>query len=144
MVVKERPDGTKKYRIIWDLRDNKVNLLVHQGERVVLPRLWEAINDALALSASCEEGETISWVALDISDAFNNIPVRHSEIKFTCCSLHGKFYAFTRHSLMILERKSLAHRSRRNEDCLAAWPTLNRFIMRSPGLRHSSMAQRGA
>ena len=84
MVVKERPDGTKKYRIIWDLRENWVNLLVDQGERVILPRLWEAVRDALELSSWCEEGETISWVALDISDAFNNIPVRNNEVCFTC------------------------------------------------------------
>ena len=96
MVVKERPDGTKKYRIIWDLRQNRVNLLVDQGERVVLPRLWEAIGDALDLSAACEHGETVTWVALDICDAFNNIPVRHNEIRFTCCSLQGRYYAFTR------------------------------------------------
>ena len=56
MVVKERPDGTKKYRISLDLRQNRVNILVDQGERVVLPRRWEAIGVALDLAAACEHG----------------------------------------------------------------------------------------
>eukprot|EP00969_Alexandrium_andersonii_P021729 951284-Alexandrium_andersonii.AAC.1 len=41
LISKMKPGGTWKHRIIWDLRRSRVNSLVRQGERIVLPRLLD-------------------------------------------------------------------------------------------------------
>ena len=61
----------KKGRIIWDLRESKVNQRCDQAERVILPRLLDAAHDCLHL---IREGEDPILVAVDIQDAFHNIP----------------------------------------------------------------------
>ena len=46
VIVKIKESGVRKARIIWDLRESKINSLCRQGERVILPRLRDAIADA--------------------------------------------------------------------------------------------------
>jgi hypothetical protein len=60
----------------------------------VLPRLTDVVNDAVALGQCCEKGESIAFLVFDIADAFNNIPVRPDERRFTCASIGGKFIVF--------------------------------------------------
>eukprot|EP00435_Cladocopium_sp_Y103_P040399 s39_g11.t1 len=61
----------KKARIIWDLRESKVNEKCNPAERVTLPRLLDVVADGLKAVRS--EGQ-LTWVAVDIKDAFHNIP----------------------------------------------------------------------
>jgi hypothetical protein len=49
LIGKQRPDGSMKWRLIWDLLRSQVNARAHQGERIVLPRILDFINDALDL-----------------------------------------------------------------------------------------------
>ena len=49
---------------------------------------------AIALASYCQADEDVSFVAMDISDAFNNIPVRNNEVCFTCARLGDAFYCF--------------------------------------------------
>ena len=58
LISKLRPDGTYKHRLIWDLRRSWVNDLINQGERVILPRLQDAIADASALALTHGGGGT--------------------------------------------------------------------------------------
>ena len=43
-IVKEKESG-RKARIIWDLREFGINELCSQGERIILPRVTDAIED---------------------------------------------------------------------------------------------------
>ena len=67
----EGPEQTKKARIIWDLRESKVNRRCDQGERVVLPRLLDVVSDLKSLA---EQGTPPLLAAVDIQDAFHNVP----------------------------------------------------------------------
>ena len=62
----------KKSRIIWDLRQSKVNLRCNQMERVTLPRLMDAVSNILELM---REGLEPVLAAVDIENAFHNVPV---------------------------------------------------------------------
>ena len=42
VVVKEKESG-RKARIIWDLRESGINELCSQSERIILPRVTDAI-----------------------------------------------------------------------------------------------------
>ena len=70
VIVKERA-GKRKARIIWDLRESGVNKLYSQGERILLPRLSDVVGDALDVF---RRGGTPSFFAIDVRDAFHNIP----------------------------------------------------------------------
>ena len=45
LVTKVRRDGTLKHRLVWDLRRSGVNSLVRHGERIVIPRVLDVIQD---------------------------------------------------------------------------------------------------
>ena len=55
-IVKARPDGTPKLRIIIDMLRSLVNSFVKLEERIVLPRLADMISDLIALSTALESG----------------------------------------------------------------------------------------
>jgi len=76
LISKLKPDGSWKHRLIWDLLRSRVNESVHQGERIVLPMLADVVEDALHLLRKSNEDEEVEMLIVDISDAFNNIPVR--------------------------------------------------------------------
>ena len=72
MVVKfQGPDNKKKSRIIWDMRESGVNQRCDPSERILLPRLMDAVHDALDLMRA---GKTPILAAVDIADAFHNVP----------------------------------------------------------------------
>jgi len=49
LVTKVKPDGTTKHRLVWDLRRSGVNLVILQGERVVLPRVSDVVDSITEL-----------------------------------------------------------------------------------------------
>ena len=71
VVVKFTESGTKKSRVVWDLRRSGANAKCHQAERIVLPRLTDL---AAAATRAYRSGEEPWLVALDVRDAFLNIP----------------------------------------------------------------------
>ena len=78
VVVKWKGDK-KKARIIWDLRESKVNDRCDQGERIILPRLLDVVQSCLMVM---RKGKTPVLAAVDIQDAFHNIPAG-SDKRFT-------------------------------------------------------------
>ena len=70
VVAKEKP-GQRKARIIWDMRESGINKLCDQGERIILPRLSDVVANALEVF---RRGGTPAFLAIDIRDAFHNIP----------------------------------------------------------------------
>ena len=70
-VIVKVKEATKKARIIWDLRESKANELCNQGERIILPRILDAVHDGLEIF---RKGGHPSFLAVDVRDAFHNIP----------------------------------------------------------------------
>ena len=87
LISKLKPDGTWKHRLIWDLLQSRVNEFVFQGERIILPMLADVIEDVISLSRRAMPEEEVELLIVDISDAFNNIPVRKDERPFLCAKL---------------------------------------------------------
>ena len=56
LLSKTKGDGSVKHRLVWDLRRSGVNLAVKQGERVVLPRLFDVVADLRELAAAKRDG----------------------------------------------------------------------------------------
>ena len=92
LITKLRPDGSCKDRLIWDLLRSEVNNAAALGERIVLPRIQDAVEDALGVAA-LQQGE-LEWMVLDVEDAFHNIPIFPSERKFACCKVQDTFVVF--------------------------------------------------
>ena len=71
LITKVKEDGTKKHRLIWDLRESKANLACSQGERIILPKLMDVAEAAVAVYRAGKK----PWIAVaDIQDAFLNVP----------------------------------------------------------------------
>eukprot|EP00971_Amphidinium_carterae_P047200 929608-Amphidinium_carterae.1 len=50
LISKVKPDGRTKHRLVWDLRRSRVNSRLRQGQRVVLPRLRDIVDDFLHIA----------------------------------------------------------------------------------------------
>ena len=77
-VVAKEKQGQLKLRLIHDLRRSGVNDKVVIQERVVLPRLEDAIKDALELIQAVGP-EAWEGVVLDFADAFKQLVVAKEE-----------------------------------------------------------------
>lgn len=74
VVVKFSGTGSevkKKSRIIWDMRESKVNDYCDPAERIILPRLLDVVSETLDLQAKKDKPV---FAAIDIQDAFHNVP----------------------------------------------------------------------
>jgi hypothetical protein len=47
LITKSKADGSVKRRFIWDFLHSLVDSLIHQGERIILPRLSDYIEGIL-------------------------------------------------------------------------------------------------
>ena len=92
LISKPRPDGTTKHRLIWDLLRSEVNATVQLGERIVLPRIQDAVDDAKFIRGS-GPGD-LDWLVLDVADAFHNIPMCESERRYACGKIGNLFVVF--------------------------------------------------
>ena len=73
VVAKAKPGGGHKYRLVHDLRRNGVNAKIRVPERLVLPRLRDAMDDALTLLEHVRQPqEGVMWLSLDFIDASNS------------------------------------------------------------------------
>ena len=77
LISKVKSDGTTKHRIVWDLSESGVNSFVHQGQRVVLPRVSDVITDMFALASVSPDPQRpdLYVISFDISDAFHQMPL---------------------------------------------------------------------
>ena len=78
-VVKQRPDGTHKHRLIMDLRASEVNATSRVQERQVLPRFVDHTRDVALLS--CQNVE-LGVLVLDYQNAFMTLPLADEEMGF--------------------------------------------------------------
>ena len=74
-VVKQKPDGSLKHRIIMDSKQSMVTAASRKVYKAVLPRATDLINDVAALIDSCDAKEEVEAFVLDADDAFWQIPL---------------------------------------------------------------------
>ena len=72
LISKLRPDGSWKYRLVWDLRRSRVNMAILQGERVVLPRLLDLVRDVQQIAT---ESTPTFLMGTDVTEAFHQVPL---------------------------------------------------------------------
>jgi hypothetical protein len=81
-VLKEKDDGSVKLRLITDMRRSGVNAHVKLHERIVLPRLCDAVADLLSLLELPGDGDNgVEMMVSDFADAFHSMGVHPSERK---------------------------------------------------------------
>ena len=71
-------DGTTKHRLVWDLPRSGVNTLVRQGDRIILPRVSDVLEDRAELQVGLTPTEELYVFGTDVSDAFHQIPIHLS------------------------------------------------------------------
>ena len=96
LVTKLRADGSKKLRIVWDFRASHHNDAVRVGERIVLPRLEDVLDDVRHLAAWREPGDELIMLVLDIKDAFHHLPLKAEERRFHVALLGGRVVSYKR------------------------------------------------
>ena len=79
-ILKPRADGSLKVRLVIDYRRSGVNAHVRTPERVVLPRIKDALDDAVYLMSQDGGSGRISMMVLDFKDAFHTIPVAPRDV----------------------------------------------------------------
>ena len=94
LIRKVKPDGTVKYRIVWDLRRSGVNLVILQGERVVLPRIADIVDSIREVGVDDGQSQDVYMLGTDISDAFHQVPLDGREWQYTAAAFRGKIYIF--------------------------------------------------
>ena len=95
-VITEK-NGRRKTRLIHDLRQSLVNSWIRCPERIILPRLSDAIWGACKVISAMLPGEQVRQLVLDFKDAFKMLPVRADEMRFlagaaTVDGVDGHFY----------------------------------------------------
>ena len=85
LVVKLKPDNTKKLRIVIDLRRSGGNAKSTLPERLVLPRPLDAVQSLREQKKKLvEKGEGskgAEFALIDISDAFTTLPLHQKELR---------------------------------------------------------------
>ena len=94
VIVKDKVDSrgrpVRKARVIWDLRESRVNQACCQGERILLPRLLDVV---LSLLNVYRKGGKPYLAGMDIRDAFMNIPAG-ADRKYTVAAVPGAIVVF--------------------------------------------------
>ena len=91
LISKQRSDETWKHRLIVDLLRSQVNAHINQGERIILPRVGDAVSDGLQIRRA--DTGFVEYMVADFADAFFMLPLAEGERKFVA------FYAFGRYFL---------------------------------------------
>jgi hypothetical protein len=94
VLVKYADDGSiLKVRLIHDLRRSGVNAKVRVKERLVLPRVGDALNDILELLEAFP-GMEIEMEAADFKDAFKQMRAGEPERKYLCGKALGGWFSY--------------------------------------------------
>ena len=84
LILKTR-NGTTKARMILDTKASGIKYVTGKSQRVILPRLFDAVLRLLCLlSLAASAGGDISAFVFDFSDAFWQIPIAADELRFFC------------------------------------------------------------
>ena len=90
-----RADGTRKHRLVVDLRQSGVNSVAPLGERLVLPRIWDAVQPGIYRCRQAAADESVSMVAVDFKGAHHTTGVGPAEIRHRAAQgPEGRLYAY--------------------------------------------------
>ena len=85
LILKEKSDGSKKRRLVVDLRKSGGSALSKAPQRIVLPRVVDVTNDMRDLTERGdrygEEANSLEIATTDLADAYQPWRVRESELK---------------------------------------------------------------
>ena len=95
-LITTEKDGIIKHRLILDCRISGSNSHARKSERILLPRAWHVIKDALQLGNLCVDGESLVFAVCDFTDAFFMIPLHRDEQRYFVASYRGAFYVWLR------------------------------------------------
>ena len=84
LIVKDKEDGSKKRRIIIDLKRSGGNKKAELPERIILPRPMDAVAmlrkmHALHADQGAQQDQAMELVMIDISDAYMHLAVKEEE-----------------------------------------------------------------
>jgi hypothetical protein len=85
-----------KTRIILDAKQSHVTRATKKLYKSELPRMSDAVYDALALMSTACPGEVVTQLVADIVDAFWLIPLNPEEQKFFVAKFQNKYLVFNR------------------------------------------------
>jgi len=74
--------GGKKKRLIMDLKQSGMSARTRKTHRVVLPRISDAVQDALLLASTAAPSDEFEFLVLDFTDAFWHVPLHPDERRY--------------------------------------------------------------
>ena len=94
-VVRNESDWVVKYRLILDCRVSGSNDAAERCERILLPKAWDIIRDAMALRKACKKHEEVFSFVLDFKDAFYMLPLLSHERRYFTAYHRGRRYVWS-------------------------------------------------
>ena len=95
-LVQEKADGSRKTRLICDLRASRANELVKLFERLVLPRVSDVISDIRRLARLCgQSADGVELLVCDFRDAFHHMGVLRVEQRHQVVQTPGGVWVYT-------------------------------------------------
>ena len=83
-----------KHRLILDFKRSGISARTRKTHRVVLPRVSDAVHDALSLAAAAEPEHDGELFVLDFTDAFWHVPLHPSERRHFIGHGAGAYWVF--------------------------------------------------
>ncbi len=93
-VVAKLKQEQLKVRLVHDLRTSGENDAVKLNERVVLPRLMDAVNDGLELAHGQHDHTEYEHLGIDFSDAFKQLPLDPAEWRHVGGAALGGYFVY--------------------------------------------------
>lgn len=85
-IISKLRNGTVKRRMIFDTKQSNVKHASSKGQRVILPRLLDAVCRVLeTLTGGLAAGEGVDLVVLDFQEAFWQVPLNPAERRLCLC-----------------------------------------------------------
>jgi hypothetical protein len=94
--IKKMRNGKLKVRMVVDSKQSKVSRATRKFERTLLPRILDAVSDAMSLSALLREGVEIEYMVADFRDAFYIVPNSPGERRYFVVRFRGRYYIMLR------------------------------------------------
>ena len=95
MITKTK-NGKVKRRLVVDCRRSGLVAASKLDERILLPRVTDAVEEQLDLLSFCGEGEEVEWFVLDFVDAFWQIHNRPEERYLFSVRVKGTYFVYLR------------------------------------------------
>ena len=82
--------------MILDCRVSGSNDAAERSERILLPKAWGVVRDAMALRKTCKQHEEVILFVLDFKHAFYMLPLLDYERRYFTAHHRGRWYVWSR------------------------------------------------